>query len=119
MSKVVLISYLERNKKVTIPGESTVGDLEYLREEFLKNFNFDRNVKLQITFQQFDPEWNEYVDLEDDAVVCNKDKLKVVVTPCLSDSLPPSTNASVVSTEDGCLEGNGTELEVGLYLCVV
>ena len=81
--------------------------MEYLRREFLKHFFFEKNVKLQITFQHFDPEWEEYVDLEEDAVVHHKDKLKAIVTPRLSDSAPTtSTSASVTD------EGGLTELEV-------
>ena len=51
----------------------------------MKHF-FKKNVKLQITFQHFDPVWEEYVDLEEDAVMHHKDKLKAIVLPKLSDS---------------------------------
>ena len=61
--KVVLVSHLEGNKKISIPPHKSEGDIEYLRREFLKHFYFEKNVKLQITFQHFDPEW------EEDAVV--------------------------------------------------
>ena len=105
MAKVVLVSHLEVNKKISIPQRKSEGDIEYLRREFLKHF--EKNVKLQITFQHFDPEWEEYVDLEEDAVVHHKDKLKAIVTPRLSDSAPTtSTSASVTD------EGGLTELEV-------
>ena len=49
--------------------------------EFLKSFYFESNVKLQVTFQAFDPEWDDFVDLVEDAVLQRKDKGKVVVTP--------------------------------------
>jgi len=98
MAKVVLVSHLERNKKISIPEPNSEGDINYLRREFLKNFYFEKNVKLQITFQQFDPEWEEYVDLEEDAVVQHKDKLKAIVTPRLSDSAP-TTSASASVTD--------------------
>ena len=107
MAKVVLVSHLERNKKISIPQHKSEGDMEYLRREFLKHFFFEKNVKLQITFQHFDPEWEEYVDLEEDAVVHHKDKLKAIVTPRLSDSAP-TTSTSVSVTDEGGL----TELEV-------
>ena len=81
MAKVVLVFHLEKNKKISIPLHKSEWDIEYLRREFLKHFFFEQNVKLQITFQHFDPEWEEYVDLEEDAVVHHKDKLKVIVTP--------------------------------------
>jgi len=111
MAKVVLVSHLERNKKISIPEPNSEGDIDYLRREFLKNFYFEKNVKLQITFQQFDPEWEEYVDLEEDAVVQHKDKLKAIVTPRLSDSAP-TTSASASVTDEG-----GTEFEVTACWC--
>ena len=43
-------------------------------------------MRLVVTFQRFDNEWNEYVDLEEDEVINDKDKLKVVVSPSLSDT---------------------------------
>ena len=58
--------------------------MNYLKDQFLKNFNFSKNVKIQITFLQFDPEWDEYVDLDEDVVLPHKEKLKVVVSPYLA-----------------------------------
>ncbi len=59
--------------------------------EFLKNFNFMKNVGLTITFQHFEEDWNEFVDLDDDAIVQHKDKLKVIVSPSLTDHSRSST----------------------------
>ena len=42
-------------------------------------------MNLQVTFQKFDKEWEEYVDLESPAVLCHNDKLKAVVTPLLEE----------------------------------
>ena len=91
MARKVLLSYMERNKPVTIPEEQNDGHVDFLRQEFLKNFYYSKNVRLNVTFQRFDLEWNEYVDLEDDATVHNKDKLKVIVSPCLTDTSKCST----------------------------
>ena len=91
MAKVVLVSHLEGNKKISIPQRKSEGDIEYLRREFLKHF--EKNVKLQITFQHFDRVWEEYVDLEEDAVMHHKDKLKAIVLLKLSDSAPTASTS--------------------------
>ena len=98
MARDVLVSYLERNKKLSIPEDEASSDIEFLRGEFITHFCFDKNVKLQITFQHYDADWEQYVDLEEDAVVCHKDKLKVIVIPRLSDSFASTANTSMVST---------------------
>ena len=121
MAKVVLLSYLERNKKLSIPEEKGQSDVEYLRREFIHNFEFEKNVKLQITFQQFEPEWSEYVDLEEDAVVGYKDKLEVIVIPRLSDS-STSTLSSVVTTvplECGSEREVTLALDTNLHVCTI
>ena len=98
---MALVSYLERNKKISIPEHKSEGDVEYLRREFLINFFSEKNVKLHITFQHFDPEWEEYVDLDEDAVVPHKKKLKAIVTRppvkyLLSDSAPTTSGSVIV-----------------------
>ena len=81
VSKTVLLAYLKSKKKIIIPGDSSKSDLDYLREEFLTSFKCDANVSL--TFQRFNPEWNEFVDLDNGDVLVHKDKLKAIVTPIL------------------------------------
>ena len=93
MARQVLVSYLERNKKITIPEFSGDSDIKYLRKEFRANFDYGKNVRLQITFQRYDPEWEEFVDLDEDGEVHHKDKLKAVVSPILSDSSVQNTNS--------------------------
>lgn len=97
-SKTVLLAYLESKKKIIIPGDSSKPDLDYLREEFLTSFRpkCDANVSLEVTFQRFDPEWNEFVDLDDGDVLVHKDKLKAIATPILSQQ---TTTPSEVSSE--------------------
>ena len=92
MARQVLVSYLERNKKITIPEYSGDSDIEYLRREFRANFDYGKNVRLQITFQRYDPEWEEFVDLDEDGEVYHKDKLKAVVS-LLSDNSVQNTNS--------------------------
>ena len=60
------MSYLERNKRIEIPRDKPRGmtDVQYIESVFKSVFSFDHNVKLCITFQQSDTDWNEFVDLE-------------------------------------------------------
>ena len=81
--------------------------MEYLRNGFLKSFCFERNVKLQVTFQAFDPELDDFVDLEEDAVL--QDEVKVVATSRLLDDVS-SCSTSVPSTDDE--QVSGLEFEV-------
>ena len=67
MTRRVLLSYLDRNKPVIVP-QDTESDISFLRKQFLRSFNYSKNVRLVVTFQRFDNEWNEYVDLEEDGV---------------------------------------------------
>ena len=91
-SKNVLVSYLERNKKFSLPEGKELSDIEYLRKEFLKAFAFnERSVNLVVTFQIFEKEWDEFVEIEEDAVIADKAKLKAVVMPILGETcLTPS-----------------------------
>lgn len=66
--------------------------MDYLRREFLVQFKFEANVKLDVTFQRFDSDWNEFVDLEDADEICDKDKLKAVVTPILAQETPEGSS---------------------------
>ena len=54
-------------------------------------FVYGKNVNVQITFQKFDDDWNEYVDLEKTTDMYHKDKVKAVVTPLLADISSNST----------------------------
>ena len=90
MARLVLLQYLDRNKPVSIPKE-TDNDIALLTKHFFKNFNFTKNVGLTVTFQRFDEEWDEYVDLDEDAVIQHKEKLKVIVSSSLTDG-PQATS---------------------------
>ena len=68
----------------------------FLKREFRKQFSFEKHVAIDVTFQRFDSEWEEYVDLDDDETVSNKEKLKVVVTSKLE---TPATTDDMVFTE--------------------
>lgn len=85
MAKSILVTYLERNKIFTLPRS---GDgISLLEEQFRKEFKFDSNVSLEITFQRLhvDEDWGEiYIDLDYDSTLNHKDKLKAVVAPVLT-----------------------------------
>ena len=78
--KVVLVQYLNRNKRI----KET--DIEFLQSEIRKSFNLSGNVSIMISFQWYDPEWEEweeYVEIQNYEDVKNKEKLKVVGARCL------------------------------------
>ena len=50
---IVLVSYGERNKVISIPESKRGNDLNYLSQEFKKVFSFGDNVNLLLTFQKF------------------------------------------------------------------
>ncbi len=56
-----------------------------MSRKFLESFNYTKNARLAVHFQRFDEEWQEYIDLDVDATIYDKDKLKVVVSPLLSE----------------------------------
>ena len=93
-TKTVLVSYLEKNKRIKISPKQSESDLEYLRSEFLVQFKFEANIKLDVTFQRFDSDWNDFVDLEDTDEICDKDKLKAVVTPILAQETPEGSSVT-------------------------
>ena len=75
--KQVLLTYKDSNKVVSIPVEKSGSDFEYLTTEFVQLFKLGSFAHLDVTFQTFHKDWGEYVDLEQDDDVCDKDKLKV------------------------------------------
>ena len=101
-SKVVVLSYLQRNKKVIIPQDISECEFDYLRNKVLSLFDFKigSNVKLDITFQKYDDELNEFIDIETkhecNDTIEHKDKLKVVVTPILQDVDSSTTRVSKI-----------------------
>ena len=91
----MLLSYLEQNK-FTLPVDKEISDVEFLRKEFLKAFACnERSVNL-ILFEIFEKDpWNDFVEIEEDATILDKSKLKAVVTPILGKT---SSTPSQVST---------------------
>ena len=81
-----------------------MSDVSFLDLEFRKEFAVEANVNLVVTFQRFDPQWNETVDLDEAAVINNKDKLTALVTPIL-------VTPTVTSPDE-------SPLEVGICICL-
>ena len=67
-------------------------DIAYLEPIFKSLFSFESNVNLCITFQRYDCDWDEFVDLETNDLVNDKDKLKAIVSPILGQ---PTSSVSV------------------------
>ena len=90
LTKPVLLSNSERNKIVKIPQDKEMSDIEYLENEFRKCFSYEGNVSIAVSFHKFSLEWDDYIELDHDGLVNDKDKLKVVVTPRLITPAPSS-----------------------------
>ena len=87
MGKKVLVKFVERNAVFEIPEyfESTE-QLQYLEKEFKREFKIE-DTNLDICFQRYDKEWDEYVDLRgQNCTLIDKDKLRAVVIQTLSTS---------------------------------
>ena len=82
-SKTVLLKYEEHRKKVMIPAEKDTSDLAFLESSFRQAFNFEKQVNLTISFQRYDADFDELVDMEDGDEIQHLEKLNVVVTPVL------------------------------------
>ena len=96
--KSVLITYcpashLERNTIIRIPDDCDIPDISYLKKQCTKFFSFGTNVSLNIIFQRFDPEWESFIDLEEDSIVEHKEKLRLIVIPSLNDSITSATSS--------------------------
>ena len=89
MSKTIVVSHSGRNKKVVIPPQDAGNTFHYLRNKCISlfDFKFNSNVNLDIIFQKYDEELQEYIDIEKEEeqnnAIQHKDKLKMVVTPTI------------------------------------
>ena len=88
-SKTILLKYQENRKKVVISPKEGTKELAFLESVFRKLLNFEQ-VNVAISFQRYDPDFEEFVDLEEDDELRNMEKLNVVVTPVLV--IPPEVS---------------------------
>ena len=83
-----------RNKILCLPVENEGKDVEYLKATVRKGFQVAASDR--IVFQRFDEDWiNNYVDVDDNAEVEDREKLKVIIPPTVADSsaiVGPSTS---------------------------
>lgn len=80
-AKMVLVSYLDRNKVISIPADIEEGSVKYVIQELKKSFNLENSGNMVVVLQRYDPLWEMNIDLEEDDLLANKDKLKVVMIP--------------------------------------
>ena len=73
-----MLSYLERNKIIKVPETFEGNELKYLEEEIWKNFSYQGNLTICISFHKFDADWDDYIEVEKGTAIDNKDKLKVM-----------------------------------------
>lgn len=98
MSKTVLVSYLESHKLIVIPADRReTSDLHYLQRCCLERFNFSvgSNVRIIVTLQKYDSDWDSYIDLDENYVADNRDKLKLIVSPALTDAASSTTTSAM------------------------
>lgn len=79
--KSVLVSFSGKKKVLRIHSTEKSSDVSLLSKEF-KNTFFDceeDSSSIAVTFQKFDRDWDEYVDLESWSTINNKEKLNAVV----------------------------------------
>ena len=81
-TKSVLVNYFERNKVFSIPQSTDIPDISYLEKEFRKVFKFQANVNLEISFQRFEKDWEEYGRIREKLYFKSQG---AVVTPLLTD----------------------------------
>ena len=75
-----------------------MSDIEYVENEFRKCLSYKGNVSIAVSFHKFSLEWwYDYVELDHDELVNDKDKLKVVVTPRLITPAPSSKSLDMSS----------------------
>lgn len=94
--KKVLVSYIERNIAFEIPSDVEL-ELDFLEKQFRKELKFGNNVNIDVRFQRFDPEWDDFVELSKGSTLEHKEKLKAVVSPSLVTPSHTATGSSVNS----------------------
>ena len=73
-------------------------------------------MSIDITFQKYDDDWGEYVDLNEDEFVKNKEKLKVVVSSVLH---TPTDATVIVEVTSMVLQLCCVISDCGFFCCIV
>lgn len=77
-----------------IPEHKAESDLMFLDNAFRHLFSYSNNVSIIVSFQRFDSEWNEYIELSEDDMIQHRDKLKAVVIPAIK---TPTASKSIMT----------------------
>jgi hypothetical protein len=112
-TKSVMVSYNDLNKIVTLQSNE---NLETLKKRCVSLFKFGANVKLDIVFQKYDPDWDAQIDLCDDYLLIHKDKLKMVVQPLLNDESSVKSDVSSVADSPSTAPGTPSIINVSTPL---
>lgn len=82
--KTVLVSYNGSSKVFKlVAGEDELGSL---KRQCRTMFKFGANVNLHMFFQKYDPDWDHFVDVDEECFfIEEKDKLQMVIQPILVD----------------------------------
>ena len=79
-TREILLSFHDR-KKIAMPKQSEMNesDVDYLTAAFKELFSYiSPSSSMTINLQCYDQEWDEYIDIDADAVLINRDRVKVV-----------------------------------------
>ena len=88
--KSVLVIYLGSKKILKIVSNSQAKYLELLSDEFKHTFfSMGHPSTLTVTFQKFDTDWDDYIDLDSDVIIKNREKLTAVVSSVEKDKVLP------------------------------
>ena len=88
----------EGTRRCSSATDLSVGQNSKCRKEF------QVAPRVKLTFQRYDLEWEAYIDLDEESSLCQKDKIKVIVSPVISPSLEvlsPSGASVIASSEKG------------------
>lgn len=78
--KSVLVTYRQHNKVLCVESLDGEGDVQILEDEFRKEFKLEPATDLSITFQRFDTDWKEFINLDSSSTLYHKDKLMAFTT---------------------------------------
>ena len=75
-TRTVLLISGERRKVVELPAGVADHDYDYLRCVFVRTFSAKNEANVH--FQRYDREWEEWIDLDEDFVAVDRERIKVV-----------------------------------------
>ena len=89
--RAVLLQFGERKKVIKIRSREGVEDRATLKEEFFKAFFTGTHCPDEdVLLQQYDQSWDDYIDLDEDYKVSDKDRLRAIIPTSTSGGIPVS-----------------------------